>query len=348
MAKPLQGITVVDLSRLIPGPFCSLILSDLGAKVTVLDDPKRRDYLRDVGPRLSHDKGFLFEAFNRGKKRIRLTLQTQRGQKQFVRLLKNADVLIESYRPGVLARLGFSNGVLRDLNPHLVVASLTGFGQTGPLKNKAGHDLNYLSLSGMLEGGRVPLTQWSDLVGGGLFAALQIVAALRGKKPARPFTHLDISLTHNMMFLGLARLTMAQLGLSIPLLEGTLARYRTYETADGKFVALAALEAKFYNEFCDRMNHPEWKDESETYPDAAVAFHREFEKLFKSKTRAQWDAFATQYDFCLTPVLSPAEVSAHEIFRQGLPLRLVGQHGKKVALPVFSPKKVKVSRKSRS
>ncbi|MBI4411354.1 MAG: CoA transferase [Deltaproteobacteria bacterium] len=304
-AKPLKGLTVVDLSRLIPGPFCSLILSDLGARVIKVEDTRRPDYLREILP--------LFDALNRQKKIITVDFKSKEGGDTLKSLVKKADVLIESFRPGVLAKMGLSPAGLLKINRKLVVASITGFGQKGPNRNRAGHDLNYLSMAGLLNA-EMPPVQYADLVGGGLFAALSIVSALvrRGKQGKGGL--IDISMTDSMIFLNLAGLMMAQSGVKENILSGILARYRIYETSDQKRVVLAALEDKFWNPFCDFIGKPEWKTQG--YPDAAPGVHEQLAAIFKSGTRDEWTALGERNDFCLTPVLSPGEVLESAQFKE--------------------------------
>ncbi|MBI2339764.1 MAG: CoA transferase [Deltaproteobacteria bacterium] len=304
--KPLSGVTIVDLSRLIPGPFCSLILADLGARVIKMEDPQRGDYLRNIS--------CVYRGLNRNKKILKLDIKSQKGKEAFVRHVKKADILIESFRPGVLKKMGFSISQLHKINRRLIVASITGYGQKGPNKNRAGHDLNYMALSGCLNPPQPPYIQYADLVGGGLFAALAIISALyqRGKKGNG--AHLDISMTDSMIFLNLANLILIQGPMAPNILSGILARYRVYPTSDGKFVALAALEDKFWNRFCGVIGKPEWKGKG--YVDQAPEIHQQLAAIFASKTRDEWTRLGRENDFCLTPVLATSEVLESAQFRE--------------------------------
>ncbi len=335
---PLKGIRILDCSRLIPGPFCSLILSDLGADVVRVEDPHRSDYLRFFPPMLGSKNGALFSAFNRNKKEVSLSLTHKKDEKKIISLIKKSDVLIESFRPGVLAKMGWPLKKIHRFNPKLIVASITGYGQKGFFSNKAGHDLNYMALAGLLnEKGVLPSIQWADLVGGGLMAALLITSHLarRHKKGC----HLDISMTDNMAFLGLGRIVMGQVGADSGILSGLLARYRLYKTKDGGCVALAALEDKFFNHFCDLMLKPHLKKKY-AYHDRSDSVHHELEELFLSKTQREWSQWAHKHDVCLTPVLKSEDmvknarwksqkfykkrrVAGKEIFFPHLPVKIV-------------------------
>lgn len=296
---PLSGIKVLDLSRLIPGPFCSRILADLGARITKVEDPVQGDYLRQMGKPL-------FYALNRGKKIITIDLKSSIGKKKFGELVKKNDVVIESFRPGVMNRLGFSFKELKKINPRVVLASITGFGQTGPLRHKAGHDLNYMSLAGHISSSAMPTMQWADFVGGGLMGALHILAALTKKK--RSSVHLDISMTDSMIFCGFSNFFM-----ECPnVLTGLLGRYQIYKTSDGGLVALAALEEKFWKRFCELVGRSEWS--APNFPDASDKIKTELKNLFKTKTRDEWKKLGMMHDICLTPVLSPKEVNHKKIF----------------------------------
>lgn len=308
MSLPLKNITVVDLSRLIPGPFCSLILQELGARVIKVEDSGKPDYLRFIAPLVDANRGgAFFYALNHDKENLALNFESAPGQKILKQLAKKADVFIESSRPQVLRKMGIGPTVLHRVNPKLIVASITGYGQKGKYAGRAGHDLNYMSLSGLLTEGRVPEMQWADYVGGGLWGAIHIMAALLQKKNR---THLDISMTDNMIFTGLCRVVLDQFAGGLQnILSGILARYRLYQTGDLQWLSLAALEDKFWERFCKKIGKAEWLEPGK-YPDASPAIHHELEKIFKSKTLSQWLTWAKKEDLCLTPVLRPKEVFA--------------------------------------
>lgn len=305
---PLKNITVVDVSRLIPGPFCSLLLSHLGARVIKVENPKSPDYLREVPPFVDDEQGALYSVFNCNKKIVLIDYLSPQGRQKFQNLVKKADVLIESFRPGVFKKMGYSFSQLKKINSKIILTSISGFGQKGSYAHLAGHDLNYMSLSGMLNPPLTPYVQLADLVGGGLWGAFSILAALLQQGKNKKALHLDISMTDAMSFLGLGSVILGQMGVSQNILTGILARYRLYATKDQKFVCLAALEDKFWLKFCDLIEKPQWKEDYSYFRDTDSKIHQELEEIFKEKNRSDWEKLGKQYDLCLTPVLTPFEV----------------------------------------
>lgn len=202
----LTGIRVLDLSRLLPGPFCSMILADFGAEVIKIEEPVRGDYMRSIPP-LARQEGAVFLAVNRNKKSLTLNLKTEAGRCIFMQLARTADVLLEGFRPGVMARLGLDYAALREVNPRLVYCSLSGYGQAGPYHQRAGHDLNYIALGGVLSllGGEdcpptVPGVQLADLCGG-LWAALAITLALLARERTGAGQYLDVAMLDSVVSL---------------------------------------------------------------------------------------------------------------------------------------------------
>ena len=323
----------MDLSRLIPGPFCSRILADLGARVTKVEDPRQGDYLRGLG-------GVLFEALNRNKKIIKIDLKSEAGREKILDLVRKSDVVIESFRPGVLKRLRLSFRDLKRVNRRLIVASITGFGQTGPNRDRAGHDLNYVSLAGVPGLQQVPSLQWADLVGGGIMGALSIVSALRGDKKKRMACHLDISMTDAMIFCGMGPVVLSQTGENLDLLTGRVGRYQIYRTSDGRYVSLAALEDKFWNRFCDLIGHTDWKDSGFLFPDAAPEIKEGLAAIFRGKTRDEWEKLGREEEICLTPVLTPAEVvTSPQLRSRRFHLRRK-RNGREILFPKFPMRQI--------
>jgi len=290
-------VRIVDLSRLLPGPFASLCLQGLGHEVIKVEDPAGGDYLRHWPPTLALDgetHGAWFAALNRGKLSVALDLRIEADRSRLHALLETADVLLESFRPGVLARLGLDPLVLRDRYPRLVIASLTGWGQAGPLSALPGHDIGFLSLAGMfghaLPG--VPRLQWGDLAAGGLVAALRVVDAVARRQGA----WLDIAMLDGLV--GLQQTQFAQLAAGAPpdeTLSGGIPIYNFYRCADGGFVSVGALEPRFMA------------------PLAAATggdLSREaLSRLFASAPRDEW--MSRLGDACAVPVLRPEEVATH-------------------------------------
>jgi alpha-methylacyl-CoA racemase len=312
----LDGVRVLDLTRLLPGPLATLILTDLGATVDKLEDPHGGDYARVSGPSLS-GASVLFHTLNRGKRSLVLDLKLPEGVAAFKRLVPRYDVVFEQFRPGVLERLGVGHQALLELNPRLVVCALTGYGQTGPLKDRAGHDLNYMARAGLLgmqgpQGGlpQCPGFQLAD-VSGGLWSVIAILAALRDRDQTGHGAILDVA-----MFDGLAPFaapTIARLlggetlERGMEMLTGGIAPYNVYETSDHEAVTLAALEPKFLQRFCEG-NGLAWDMMMLVPGDHQLELRRKFSEVIASKTRAEWEAFNRTHDCCLEPVLRPEEL----------------------------------------
>jgi len=327
-AGPLAGLRVLDLSRLLPGGFCSLLLADLGADVLKLEDTGMGDYVRWAPPYVegaakSADSA-LFLSLNRGKRSIRLDLKSEGGRDVLLRLARDHDVLLESFRPGVLDRLGVGYERLRQENPGLVYCAITGYGQDGPKRDAAGHDMNYLALAGLLgltgEAGGPPIQaagQIADVGGGALMAAVGILAALRERERSGEGQLVDVSMFDGALsWLGmLAAQTFAegraprrgQLSLA-----GHYLCYRPYRCADG-WVALGALEPKFWQAWCRGAGREDLIERQFEPPGSGA--HREVEAVFASRTRAEWEAFAAQHDCCLEPVLDLDEALESELVR---------------------------------
>lgn len=241
----MKGTRVIDLSRLLPGPFATSCLQGLGAEVVKVEEPAG-DFLRHVPPRIG-EHGAWFTALNRGKRSVALDLKDPAGRDALLALLADADVLVESFRPGVLARLGLDPVALRARFPRLVIASLTGWGQSGPYARLPGHDLGFLALAGLLaRDPRVPVLQWADLAAGGLAAALRVAGALLDRARTGEGAWLDIAMLDGLI--GLQQTQFANLAAAAPpdeLLTGGAPVYGVYRCADGRHVTVAALEPPF-------------------------------------------------------------------------------------------------------
>jgi alpha-methylacyl-CoA racemase len=322
----LDGIRVLDLSRLFPGPLATLVLADLGARVDKLEDPEVGDYARTFPP-LVGTQGAAFQALNRGKRSVVLDLRRPEGIRAFERLVLHYDVVLEQFRPGVLDRLGIGHARLLELNPKLVVAALTGYGQTGPLRDRAGHDLNYLARAGLLglqgppDKPQIPAFQLAD-VSGGLFAVIGILSALHERERTGQGRMLDIAMLDSVIpfaTLGLSKLLGGELpSRGAELLTGGSAAYETYLTKDGETMTLAALEPKFLDAFCKAAGIE--GAESALVPGPhQTELKRRFAQVFASRTRAEWEAFSVEHDCCLEPVLRPEELLAdRQIVDRGL------------------------------
>jgi len=342
VSLPLDGVRVLDLSRLLPGGYCSLLLSDYGADVLKVEDTGLGDYIRWAPPRYDGVEpsaaSALFLALNRGKRSIRLDLKVRQGRDVLLRLVREHDVLLESFRPGVLHRLGVGYERLREENPRLVYCAITGYGQDGPDRERPGHDLNYLArggllgLSGAAGGPPVPAAgQIADIGGGALMAAFGILAALHERDRSGEGQLVDVSMTRgaqSWLALVAARHFADR---AVPRrgeleLAGGLPCYRPYACADG-WVTLGALEPKFWLALCAGLDRD---DLVERQMDPAVA--TELEAVFAARTRAEWAAFDDEHGCCLEPVLdldealarSPEAVVELEQPGAAAPVRLLG------------------------
>ncbi len=317
MSQPLSGIRILDLSRLLPGAYASQMLADFGADVIKVEEPGSGDYGRFMPPHGAGGMSLYYLAINRNKRSMTLNLKSAGGREIFLRMVRSADVLLESFRPSVLERLGLGYEQLQEVKPGLIYCAISGYGQDGPYRLRAGHDLNYAGYAGLLHYNRgpngepaMPATQFGDLAGGSFMAVIGILAALLGRNQAGEGRMIDVSMTEGVMALlplfATAYLNTGeapQPGRSA--LDGGLPCYNMYETSDGKHVTLAALEYKFWHTFCTRVGHlellpfhtPAGPGEREQAMDMLRA-------IFKTKTRDEWIAELADIDACVGPVYS--------------------------------------------
>ena len=316
MSLPLEGVRVLDLSRLLPGPFCSLLLADFGADVLKVEDTGAGDYMRWAGPGYEGTepsaRSAMFLALNRNKRSIRLNLKDERGRAVFLALVRDADVVLESFRPGVLDRLGCDFETMREANRGIVVCAISGYGHDSPWRGRSGHDLNYLGLTGMLgltgerDGPPVqPAGQIADLGGGAMYAAFGILAALRERDRSGEGQLVDVSMTDGAM----SWLTMPA---ARHLADGAAPRrgeldlgggllcYRPYRCADG-WITIGALEPKFWLALCRGVGREDLVAHQFDPPGSDA--HRAVEAIVAARPRAEWEAFAAEHDCCLEPVL---------------------------------------------
>jgi crotonobetainyl-CoA:carnitine CoA-transferase CaiB-like acyl-CoA transferase len=335
VSLPLEGVRVLDLSRLLPGGFCSLLLADFGADVVKVEDTGTGDYIRWSPPHYEgvHEsaRSALFLSLNRNKRSIRLDLKHEEGREALLRLVRSHDVVLESFRPGVLDRLGVGYERMREQNPGLVYCAITGYGQDGPKLDASGHDTNYLGLVGLLgltgELGGAPVQaagQIADVGGGALMAAFGIMAALRerdGGGAERPGSgegqFVDVSMSDGALsWLALVAAAFLADG-TVPRrgelpLAGALICYRPYKCADG-WMTLGALEPKFWQNFCRGVGREDLIASQFEHPGSDA--HAEVKEIFMGRTRAEWTAFAGEHDCCLEPVLGLDEALGSELTR---------------------------------
>ena len=323
---PLTGVRVLDLTRLLPGPVATLHLADMGADVIKIEDHAAGDYARILGDGPDGVSVF-FRSVNRNKRGLRLDLKQAQGREVLLRLARAADIVVESFRPGVSDKLGIGYEALRAVNPKIVYCAITGYGQTGPLAMAAGHDLNYIGFAGVLDqigidGGQpaIPNLQVGDLLGGAMTAVMGILAALFDAQRTGQGRLVDVAMSEAVLAHNLFPLFALQTAGAVParggdILSGGDAGYGVYATADGRYMAVAPLEQKFWQVFCEAIGRPDWQARHGARGAAAAALRRELVELFASRSQAYWRDFFANVDCCVTPVLNVAEALEHPQFR---------------------------------
>ncbi|MGV1049842.1 MAG: CaiB/BaiF CoA transferase family protein [Solirubrobacterales bacterium] len=327
---PLSDVRILDLTRLLPGGFCSLLLADLGAEVLKVEDTGMGDYVRWAPPYYGSDeqnalgtRSSLYLSLNRGKRSARLDLKSEAGREAFLRLVSSYDVVLDGFRPGVLDRLGVGYERMREANPAIVACAITGYGQDGPNTQRAGHDINYLALGGLLgltgEEDGPPVSAGGQIadVNGGLMAALAVMAALHERRRSGEGQYVDIAMADGALsWLAMVAGRFLCDG-EVPrrgegALSGGLVCYLSYEAADG-WVSCGALEPKFWIAFCNGVERPDLIEAQFEAPGSDA--HAEIAAVFRSRTRAEWLAFNDEHDCCIEPVLDLDEALGSELFR---------------------------------
>jgi len=323
----LSGLLVLDLSRLLPGPYGTMILADHGARVIAIEDRRFRN--EEIFP----------ATVNRNKEHMTLNLKTDEGREIFYRLASAADVVVEGFRPGVVQRLGVDYETIQQINPRIVYCAVTGYGQTGPLRNRAGHDVNYLAHAGVLdligEADRppaIPGVQIADMAGGGLNAAVGILLALLARGKNGRGQYIDISMTDGAASLLSLQLHFQQIDGRSPRrgdsrFSHRYACYNTYETRDGRYIAIGAVENRFWQKLCVHLEVPEY---------SALQFDEERRKeilafmrgSIRKKTLAQWEEDLADIDACWAPVRTLDDVLQAPLFRErDMVVKIEGEAG---------------------
>jgi len=316
MTLPLHGIRVVDLSRLLPGAFATLMLAELGAEVIKVEDPSGGDPMRQLPPILN-GRGLYDLLLNRGKKSMALDLKRADSVAVLDRLIAKADVVVESFRPRTARRLGVSGEQLRARHPRIVHCAITGYGQTGPYAERPGHDLNYVALSGLLSAdarqpGELPRMFMADVGGGAMTAVISILAAIVGRDRQGAGASLDVSMhdaaLYWMMVPAVRDVVDGGVGAigDLPTF-GRHASYNVYKTKDGLWLALGALERKFWVSFCAAIDRPDLAARHETTLEDQADLIHEIRRVFAGRTRQEWLDLFEGHDVCLTPINTPAE-----------------------------------------
>jgi len=321
MKRALQDIRILDLSRMLPGPYCSMMLADLGAEVIKIEEPKIGDPTRKSPPMIEGHSA-PFAQVNRNKKSIAIDLKHAEGRGIFLKLAATADVVIEQFRPGVVDRLGINYAAVAEINPRIVYCALTGFGQDGPHRERSGHDLNYLALSGVLglttdDRGKpvIPGVQIADLAGG-MIAGFAILAALLARERTGRGQFVDVSMFDVMVSMLPIPAAHHFAGSTIPVggkyvLSGAYPFYNVYETTDGKFMTLGALEPKFWANFCRKVDREDLAARQFDAGERRENLFEEMRNIFKSRTQSEWVALMSDADCCCEPVLSMSEAFVH-------------------------------------
>ena len=326
----LSGLRVLDLTRNLPGPFATRLLADLGASIVKVEPPEGDP---------SRPLAALFEALNHGKESRRIDFRDATALNQLRTWVAESDVMLDSFRPGVLQGMGLDAAALHALNPRLVMVSITGYGQQGPWAQRAGHDINFMALSGVLDQVRAPTgelalsnVQWGDLAGGSAMACIAVLAAVFEAQRTGQGRHLDVSMVHGLhahLVMPCATATLLQPllgrrpGAGEDLLNGVLPCYNLYATQDGRHLAVGALEFKFWKVACEVFGRADWvaqhwqRGQLPGSPECA-ALRGEVAQLVASHTLAYWSERFAQADACVTPVLTLEEAQAHPLFADGV------------------------------
>jgi alpha-methylacyl-CoA racemase len=328
---PLHGLRILDLTRLLPGPLGTMLMADMGAEVIKIENPNNPDYVRMFPPHLNGESVH-FLAYNRAKQHLSLDYTTPEGQAAFWQLVETADVVVEQFRPGFMAKLGLAYETAKARNPRIIYVSVTGYGQTGPYAHLAGHDLNYLGLAGVLsltgnatEVPTIPGVQLADIVGGSYGCVMGTLAAVFARTQTGLGQHVDVSMTDCVMpLLSVAQALYAGTGNStrsnVPVqgempLSGGQPNYGVYRCADDidpetgthtpTYVVLGTLEPKFWQKFCTLVNRPHWQ--AFMLPQSAeerADYKTQIQSLMAERTQTEWEQFGMEHDLLITPVLT--------------------------------------------
>lgn len=323
MSGPLAGLKVLDFSTLLPGPFATLMLADMGADVLRVESPSRPDMVRMIPPMATDGTSTSHGYLNRSKRSLAVDLKQAEGVEIIKRLVQDYDIVVEQFRPGVMDRLGIGYEALKAVNPRIIYVSITGYGQTGPYKDRAGHDMNYLAIAGVLgyngrkSTGPAPISvQVADVAGGSCHAVIGLLAAVIHRQATGIGQHIDISMTDAAFSLHALTAPIALNGGGQPELESTQLNggsfYDCYATKDGRYFSVGGLEPQFFMQFCQAIGRPELTPMGINLTPSVVAELKAAirEEMLK-KTYAEWAEIFIQLDSCTEPVLSFAEATQH-------------------------------------
>lgn len=327
MPGPLSGLKILDFSVLLPGPFATQMMADMGAQVLRIESPTRSDMMREISPRAGSSSA-AHATVNRNKRSLTLDLKKPESLPLVHQLLEEYDIVVEQFRPGVMDRLGLGYEAMAKVNPRVIYCSITGYGQTGPLSLRGGHDINYLSLSGLASfsgrkdtGPVLSGTQIADVAGGSLHAAMAIMAAVIQRQSTDQGQHIDISMSDAALSLttmfGAGALASGEApGLSTEFLNGGTF-YDYYRTADGRYLSVGGLEPQFFTAFFQAIGKPEWSarmaDQSQ---EGQAALKADIQSVLEQQSFAHWTEVFAAIDACVEPVLDLNEVSQSPHFNE--------------------------------
>jgi|LDZU01.1.fsa_nt_gi crotonobetainyl-CoA:carnitine CoA-transferase CaiB-like acyl-CoA transferase len=321
-SSALSGVRVLDLSRLLPGPYCSMMLADLGAEVIKIEEPGKGDYARNFPPKVNRESVYYLPV-NRNKKSLTLNLKTNTGKDIFLNLVKKSDVVLESFRPGVMHRLGIGYEILSNVNSKIILCSISGYGQDGPYAKKAGHDVNYLSIAGILgvngtKDGKpiIPGVQFADIGGGGLLSAFCIVSALFAREKNAVGQHIDVSMMDGVFSWLCTHAGKYYFDRMLPqpsneMLSGQFACYNVYKTKDNKYLSLGALEPQFWSAFCRAIGRVDFIERQFERGEKAKKTIEHVSEILLTRSRDEWMKLLENVDCCCEPVNNFEEAFNH-------------------------------------
>jgi crotonobetainyl-CoA:carnitine CoA-transferase CaiB-like acyl-CoA transferase len=322
--EALEGIKILDLGRLLPFEYTTVILGDLGADVLKIEEPKHGDYMREMPP-INKKENIIFQMLNRNKKSMTLDLKKDKGKEIFLQLVKEYDVVFEGFRPKVMEKLGLGYERLKEINPKLVYCAATGYGQYGSYSQRPGHDINYISIAGILgttglDKPVIPGIPIADMTIG-VYSALSILAAIIAREKSGEGQFIDISMTDCMLsfnIVNIANYLVENKDAPILDLRGGLPNYNVYETKDGKYISMGNLEYKFCKNFCDTVGRKDLIEEYESnlIDEKTEYLKTELQKIFKEKNRDEWVKLFEGVDTCITPVYSIEETLEDRLFKE--------------------------------
>jgi len=324
---PLTGIRILDLSRLLPAPLATMHLADLGAEVIKIEDPNSPDPIRAYPPFIGEHSAY-YLAVNRSKKSLTLNIRSTEGKAIFLKLLKKTDIVVESFRPGVLKKIGIDYNIARQYNKRIIYVSVTGYGQTGIQRQKAGHDLNYIAESGLayLNGTNkeqlaIPAFQIADIGAGSYSTINACLLALWHRERTGLGEHVDVSMYDACLPFLTLPMANYQANSLVPnaastMLSGQLPNYNIYKCADNKWIALGALEPKFWRNFCIAIGKPDWQNACVPDNKMAQQVIKEMRVLIATKNQEYWLQLGMQYDTCLSAINTLAEVVTHPVTKE--------------------------------